>query len=117
MHEMSIVQGILDVCTRHAAGRTVVALVVEIGELSGVMPEAIEFCFSACCKDTALEHAQLSIESVPAVGFCEDCRISQPLTSLYDSCQQCGGYRLTVTSGQEMRVREMEVSDGPDEEL
>ena len=65
MHEMSITQGIIELCLEHAGGRRIRSLIVEIGELSSAVPEAIEFCFEACSRETLLEGAQLSIIRIP----------------------------------------------------
>ena len=111
MHEMSITQGIIDICQRHAQGRRVIALDVEIGELSGVVPEAIAFCFEACSQGTLLEGAHLKIIPIPGRGRCQDCGGDTPLTSLYGACERCGGYGVTIIAGEEMRVREIEVDE------
>ena len=111
MHEMSITQGIIDLCLEHAGLRRVRSLDVEIGELSSVVPEAIEFCFEACSRETLLEGARLNIIRIPGMGHCLECRRETPLAELYGSCQQCGGNRVTIVSGEELRVREIEVED------
>ena len=111
MHEMSITQGIIDLCLEHAGGRRVRSLDVEIGELSSVVPEAVEFCFEACSLETLLEGAILTIIRVPGAGQCLECGQETPLSELYGSCRHCGGNRLTITSGEELRVREIEVDD------
>lgn len=111
MHEMSIVQGIIDLCLEHAGGRRVSSLDVEIGQLSSAVPEAIEFCFEACSRDTLLEGARLAIIRIPGVGLCQECGATVPLTELYGACQDCGSNRVTIISGEELRVREIEVED------
>ena len=111
MHELSITQGIIEICEGHAGGRKVLGLVVEIGELSGVVPEAVEFAFEACSRGTLLAGARLCIERIPGWGQCRACGSDVSLTSLYDACPKCGEYGLTVISGEEMRVREIEVDD------
>jgi hydrogenase nickel incorporation protein HypA/HybF len=111
MHEMSITQGIIDICESHAGGRRVLAVDVEIGELSSVVPEAIEFCFEACSQGTLIEGARINIVRIPGIGQCQDCGRETPLTSLFGACQLCGGFRVTVISGEEMKVREIEVDD------
>lgn len=111
MHEMSITQGIIDLCLEHAGGRRVRLLDVEIGELGSVVPEAIEFCFDACSRDTLLEGARLNIIRIPGMGLCQECRQETPLAELYGSCQHCGSNRVTIVTGEEMRVREIEVDD------
>lgn len=111
MHEMSITQGIIDLCIEHAGGRRVRSLQVEIGELGSVVPEAVEFCFEACSRETLLEGARLNIIRVPGMGRCQECGQETPLAELYAPCQHCGGNRVTVVAGEELRVREIEVDD------
>ncbi len=111
MHEMSITQGIIDLCLEHAGGRRILSLDVEIGKLSSVVPEAVEFCFEACSKDTLLEGARMNIIQTDGMGHCEECGQKTPLTELYGACQQCGSNRVTIVSGEELRVREIEVND------
>jgi hydrogenase nickel incorporation protein HypA/HybF len=111
MHEMSITQGIIDICEQHAVGRRVLSLDVEIGELSSVVPDAIEFCFDACSKGTLMEGARLNIIRIPGKGRCEDCRADTPLSEVFGACAHCGGYHVTILSGEEMRVKEIEVDD------
>jgi hydrogenase nickel incorporation protein HypA/HybF len=111
MHEMSIAQGIIDICQQHAGGRRVLSLEVEIGNLSGVVPEAIDFCFQACSQGTLLEGAHLGIIRIPGRGRCRDCGGETPLATLFDPCARCGGYRITIEAGEEMRVREIEVDE------
>lgn len=111
MHEMAITQGIVDICLQHATGRAVRQVVVEIGDLSGVVPEAVAFCFSACTADTLAAEARLEIRQVQGLGRCLDCSTEQPLARLYDPCRQCGSYALTLLKGDELRVVELEVDD------
>lgn len=85
------------------------SLDVEIGQLSSVVPDAVEFCFEACSAGTLLEGARLNIIRVPGMGCCQDCGAEVPLASLFDSCRFCGGFGVSVLSGEEMRVREIEV--------
>ena len=111
MHEMSITQGIIELCLDHAGGRRVRSLDIEIGELSSVVPEAIEFCFEACSRETLLEGARLNILRIPGMGQCLDCCRETPLTELYGSCIECGSNRVRIVAGEELRVREIEVDD------
>ncbi len=109
MHEMSITQGIIDICESHAGGRRIRSVDVEIGELSSVVPEAVEFCFEACSQGTLAEGAAINIIRIPGRGQCLDCGRETPLTALFGACQQCGSYHVAIQAGEEMRVREMEV--------
>lgn len=111
MHEMSITQGIIEICQKHAGSRKVTALDIEIGALSGVVPDSIEFCFEACSQNTVLEGAKLNIISISGRGLCSSCGSSVPMQTLYDCCIKCGSFSITIEEGEEMRVREIEVED------
>ena len=109
MHEMSITQSVVEICEGHAGGRRVTDVVLEIGELSGVVPDSIEFCFEACTRGTLLAGARLKLELVPGLGSCPACQGEFPVTSLFDSCPGCGAFGLAIVSGEELRVKELEL--------
>ena len=109
MHEMSITQSVVEICEGHASGRKVTDVVLEIGALSGVVPESIEFCFEACTRDTLLEGARLKLELVPSLGSCPACHAESPVASLFDPCPACGAFGLAIVSGEELRVKELEL--------
>ena len=109
MHEMSMIQSVVEICEGHAGGRRVTGVVLEIGELSGVVPDSIEFCFDACTRETLLEGARLKLVMVPGLGSCPSCRHEVPIASLFDPCQNCGAFGLAIVSGQDLRVRELEL--------
>lgn len=111
MHEMSITQSIVELCQQHAGTRKVREVVIEIGELSSIVPEAVEFCFEACSQDTSLATATLKIDYIAGKGVCQQCNQETPLHELYAACTHCGSYQVTVIAGEELRVREIEVED------
>ena len=112
MHEMSLAEGILQLiedATRGQDVRRVVAVHVEIGQLASVEVDALRFCFDVVMKDTVAEHARLEITEVPGSGRCTDCGQTVPLDDRLAACPFCGGFRVQVTGGTEMRVKELEV--------
>ncbi len=109
MHEMSITQSVVEICERSAQGRRVISVTLEIGAFSGVVPEAVEFCFDACTRDTLMEGAKLLIDRIPAVARCLDCIVESAVSAHYDPCPACGSYRMELLSGEELRVKELEV--------
>jgi hydrogenase nickel incorporation protein HypA/HybF len=109
MHELSITQSLVEICLQNAEGRRVTEVVVEIGALSGVVPDAVEFCFAACVQGTLLEGAALTIERIPGQGSCAGCSGAFPVHACFDPCPHCGGYGVAITAGEELRVKELEV--------
>lgn len=87
------------------------SVTLEIGELSGVVPEAVEFCFEACSSGTLLEGSRLEIVRSAGTGRCLACSREFPRSSLFEPCPDCGEYRIEQLSGEELRVREIEVED------
>jgi hydrogenase nickel incorporation protein HypA/HybF len=110
MHELSIVQGVVEICEQHSGGRRILEVTLEIGTLSGVVPEALEFCFEAAAKDTMLEGARLVIERVSATGLCSRCGQVSTMETCFDPCPCCGALALDLRSGDEMRVKDLEVA-------
>jgi hydrogenase nickel incorporation protein HypA/HybF len=113
MHEASIAQSILDV-TREISGRhpSVVRTVrVEIGEMSGVLADAVEFCFDAITAGTEWSHVELVIDSIPFVVQCHRCNRTEHNPSGFTICPRCGGPDTTIISGTDMIVREIQVEE------
>lgn len=113
MHEMSLAEGVLQIvedAARDQGFAKVTAVVLEIGALSSVEIEAMRFCFDAVTRGSIAEGARLEVVGSPGAGWCMRCSKTVPLAALYEACPECGGYQIQVTSGTEMRVRELEIA-------
>jgi hydrogenase nickel incorporation protein HypA/HybF len=112
MHEMSLAEGVLqlvkDTARRECASR-VKLVVLEIGRMSSVEPEALTFCFEAVTHGSMAQGAALEIISVPGAGWCMLCAETVPMQALFGACPKCGSYQVQATSGTEMRVKEIEI--------
>lgn len=112
MHEMALTEGIVDIVQEEARRRgfgKVKTVRVEIGAISHVDPRALAFCFDAVARGTAAEGARLDIVNTPGEGWCFDCEKTTALTERFGACAFCGGRRVQMTAGDEMRVKELEV--------
>lgn len=112
MHEMSLAEGIVelveDTAQREQAHR-VGLVVLEIGLLSSVEPEALRFCFDLVARGGIADGAALEIIEVPGAGWCASCTATVPMNELYDACPVCGSHQVQPTGGTEMRVREIAI--------
>jgi hydrogenase nickel incorporation protein HypA/HybF len=61
MHELSIAQAVVDGIVEQLDGARVTGVRLEIGRQSGVLPDAVSFCFGLVCEGTPLEGAWLDI--------------------------------------------------------
>ena len=112
MHEMALTQSVVEIAleeARKAGAARVTRISLDIGRLSAIETEAMRFCFACIASGTAAEGAALDIEDVEGAGWCLDCGKTVPLSERFGACPACGGYRVQMTAGDEMRVRELEV--------
>lgn len=112
MHEMSLAEGVLQLVedtARREGARRVKLVVLEIGRMSSVEPEALKFCFEAVTRDSLADGAALEIVDVAGAGWCMRCAATVPMEELYGACPQCGSHQVQATGGTEMRVKEIEI--------
>ncbi len=112
MHEMSLCEGVLQVLETEAGKQgfsKVKRVILDIGVLSGVEIPAFEFAFEVVMRGTLAENAVLEINELPAQAWCMMCADSVTVNARYDACPKCGSYQLQVSSGDEMRIKELEV--------
>ncbi|RYU12027.1 hydrogenase/urease maturation nickel metallochaperone HypA [Nocardioides iriomotensis] len=62
MHELAITESLVDLVAERTVGRRVVAVTVRVGDASGVVPEAMAFCFDVVAAETPLAGAALVVE-------------------------------------------------------
>jgi hydrogenase nickel incorporation protein HypA/HybF len=104
MHELAIAAAIVDVAERHAAGRRVASVEVQIGHLRQVLPDSLVFAFALIAKGSAMDGAELVVDHVPAQGRCRACGSVSVLRELPLACRACAGADLELLCGEEMQV-------------
>jgi hydrogenase nickel incorporation protein HypA/HybF len=109
MHELGITQEIVELVCERTRGAKVTRVVVEIGKLSAVLADAVRFCFELCAEGTDLEGAALEILEPPGRARCRACGGDVILERPFGLCA-CGSSDLEWLSGEELRVREVEVA-------
>jgi hydrogenase nickel incorporation protein HypA/HybF len=112
MHELPITEGILKIATEAADGRPITTIHLVVGELSSIVDDSVQFYFDMLSKGTVAEGAVLDFQRRTATVICLDCgRSFEVRAPLPDACPHCGGTRLKVTGGRELRVESIEVND------
>jgi hydrogenase nickel incorporation protein HypA/HybF len=109
MHELAIVEDVLVTVAEQCRGARVTRIVLEIGKLSLVLPDAVRFCFELASEDTIAEGAALEIVETPGLGRCRACGESVPLEGPLGRCG-CGGTDLDWIAGEELRIKDVEVA-------
>ncbi|HAU1249082.1 TPA: hydrogenase maturation nickel metallochaperone HypA [Legionella pneumophila] len=112
MHELWLCKRIVEIIKQQATGnkcRKVKKVVLEIGQLVAVDKHALNFSFKVITQGTIAQNAKLSIVEIPGEAICDSCQQIVPMKQYYDECLICGNHSLTLTKGEELKVKSMVV--------
>ena len=115
MHELGIVFYIIrrveDVAREHGV-RGVSAVTIQLGEVSGVIPNYLQDAWRwAADKHELTQGAELIVEELPAITLCEACGARYGTVEHGRICPACGSERTVLVSGQEVLIKEIAVPD------
>lgn len=126
MHEFSVAQSIvstiLEVAHSHGAKR-IVGVQLEVGEVALVNMQQLGWYLDMLTQDTMAKGMKVNVISVPVRVHCQGCGYEGPLKegSGGDSddpthssipgfdCPRCGGSDTVITSGRDLRIKDIEV--------
>lgn len=112
MHEQSIVEALLGLLVKHAervGAKRILKIYLVVGELSGIVEEAMELYFAFASRNTIAEGAALFFTRVPAQLRCRSCgKVFQSERHNY-LCPDCKEAGVDILSGRELYVERMEV--------
>ena len=113
MHELGIVFYIIrDVkkVARENGVEHVSAVVMNIGEVSTIVPEYLTDCWRwAADKEELLKGCELKCNIIPAVTYCENCGTEYPTVEFGKTCPGCGSKNTYLLKGNEVEIKEIEV--------
>ena len=110
MHELGIASSIVELAVEAAGGRKVRRVTVEIGKLSGVLADAVAFCFPEVARGTDAEGAELDIREIDGWARCEACGAEFATLTLPTICA-CGSPSCRRIRGEELNVKSIEVEE------
>lgn len=108
MHELSITQQVVDQIVAKLGDVPVRRVRLEVGRVSGIVPDAMAFCFELVTAGTGLEGATLEFERPSGSARCHGCGAEFDTAEVLPLCA-CGSADIEVTGGAELRIREVEV--------
>ena len=108
MHELAITESVVQAVTERLPDATVRCVYLEIGALSGVVPDSVRFCFDLVTEGTNLAGAKLEISQPSARCQCGDCGREFAPDGPIPMCP-CGSAAVAVLSGDELRITAVEV--------
>lgn len=113
MHELGVVFHIMDSLEKVAAENEVTGIskvVLELGEVSTVIEDYLQNCWKwAAKKRTLFAEAELVVETLPAVTWCDGCQKTYPTVEYGKICPYCGNPQTWLLQGNEFTIKEIEV--------
>jgi hydrogenase nickel incorporation protein HypA/HybF len=108
VHELALMEGVLDAVRERLGERRVSRIRLRVGRLVAVDPRAMRFCFDVCAEGSAMAGAALEIEEIAAQVRCRSCGSVSELEDDVALCP-CGSSDLDVIRGRELAITEVEV--------
>ena len=116
MHEIGVVRSMVKTVTAFAEANQITdiaEIVVDVGELSLVIPEYVEELYPPVSEDVPeVRGAKLILEIVPGLAECDDCDEIFNVVANEGYCPNCGSFSKTVLSGREFKIKELHVAEG-----
>ena len=113
MHELGVVFHIIKDLESVAAANNVDKIskvTLQLGEVSTVIPHYLTDCWKwASAKNELVNGAELIIEPIPAVTWCEDCEREYGTVEHGRTCPYCGGGNTYLLRGNEFMIKDIEV--------
>ena len=112
MHELSVAQNIIEIVEEHAAkmnAEHVSEITIDIGSISGVIPENLEFAWEVSSKNTIVEGAVLKINFIKAKAVCLECKKEFNLDDIYSMCEYCNSVKYEIIQGKELKVKSIKI--------
>jgi len=110
MHELGILSALVQTVEgimRDEELTEIEKIVIEVGELSGILPLYLEKCYPAAVYKTFMEKTALELVIVPGIVNCRGCGLTFNAAENDLRCPDCGGQNLEILSGNDMIVREI----------
>lgn len=110
MHELSVVIEVVKTVEEFARENGVTKiekLVLQIGELSSMIPQYIEDCFPCAVDGTSMVDTKLEIEILPGNGRCRPCGSVFNIVENKGVCPACGVKDAEILSGREFLIKEI----------
>jgi len=110
MHELSIAVNVVDTVVDYAKSnnaKIVHYIELDIGTLSGVVVEALDFAMTEAVKGSICENAEVKINEISAVAICNSCNNQFDVDDLYSVCPKCDSFDNRLIKGKELNLKKI----------
>lgn len=115
VHELSIINGVITAVAESLSGRRVsrvYSVRLQLGALSGVVEDALQFSYGIATEGTILQGSRLDVERVPVVIHCAGCNQDVELPGIQSfRCPVCGAASMDIRRGRELEIQSLEIEE------
>jgi len=112
MHELSIAQSIVELAEEVAEQEkadSVQSIDIEIGTLSGVVLDALDFAMEITVKETKLREAKINYLKINGKAECNECHLQFETNDLLALCPKCKQANYRIVDGKQLRIKSLVV--------
>jgi hydrogenase nickel incorporation protein HypA/HybF len=112
MHELAITEHILKLALHHAReanARQVTDLHLQIGTLSTIIDDSVQFYWDIVSQGSLCQGATLHFHRTPARFRCQNCGHEYTLANELTACPHCDSIQVQLVSGQEFQLTSIDV--------
>jgi hydrogenase nickel incorporation protein HypA/HybF len=112
MHEFSIALNIVEIAIDTARANDAEAVnevEIDVGDVSGVIYEALELALQSAVKGTILEKSRFRLNRIRARAICNACRHDFEPGDFLTVCTNCGSSDIRIVRGKELKVRSINI--------
>ncbi|MBN1215613.1 MAG: hydrogenase maturation nickel metallochaperone HypA [Candidatus Lokiarchaeota archaeon] len=123
MHEFDFAHDIFRVAEQTAKkykAKRVTLVILEIGELTLIIPELLEECFDIVSKNSIVENAKLEIKLLPGYIKCKDCQNISKVIITYEAkltglqlfrCDKCNSPNTDIIEGKKFNIKSIKIEE------
>jgi len=112
MHELSIIANLFEILEEKAEekkAKKITLVKLQVGALSGVVPEFLKTAFDIYKKDTIAAEAKLEIENIPLKIKCLKCGQEEVKEDFIFICEKCASRDLKTLAGTELLLEKVKL--------
>ena len=112
MHELSIATNIVEIVEEEAKkvnAKEVSEIELEIGSMSGIVAEALEFALDEAVKNTVLENSKRIMINIMVEAICTKCDKLFEVDDYFAVCPKCGSFETDITKGKELKIKKLKI--------
>ena len=112
MHEMGIMEGVLDSALKSAQqahALRIRKITLSIGDMTECIDDALQFSFEILSENTLAQGATLVLNKVSPRSVCLDCRKEFDHDRFHRQCPYCQSYSTDLIAGRELSIDSIEV--------